>query len=133
MTPSGPLQGPTMLIRPSQPQVFPSHAGGQSMFGIPAAALNQDGSLNSPANPAASGSVVSVWATGGGVPLLPVSVLWGPGSLEVSNAGMVYGVMQINFRLPSQPNVYPGPSFHIQIGDAVSDPFSIYIAQTMLP
>jgi uncharacterized protein (TIGR03437 family) len=107
------------------------------MFGIPAAGLNQDGSLNSASNPAAPGSVVSVWATGGGLPLLPVSVLWGPGSLEVLYAGnapgLVYGVVQINFRLPSQPNVYPGPSFQIQIGDAVSAPFSIYIEQTMLP
>src|SRR5579872_4079317 len=58
ITSSGTLAGPTMLVRPSQPGVF-------------AVALNQDVSLNTAANPAAPGSIVTVWATGGGISTLP--------------------------------------------------------------
>ncbi len=41
-----------------------------TLDGIHAAALNQDGSINSATNPAAVGSIVSVWATGLG-PITP--------------------------------------------------------------
>jgi uncharacterized protein (TIGR03437 family) len=93
-----------------------------------AVALNQDGSLNSPSNPAAGGSIVTVWATGAGIslafggdgaiaselesPLLPVSVLnsgnaneSGVYSLAVLYAGsapeLVTGALQVNFQLPA--------------------------------
>ena len=142
-TPSGMLAGPTMLVRPSQPGVF-------------SAALNQDGSLNTAASPAAPGSIVTVWATGGGIstspqpdgtiitgalgaPLLPVSILQydlpasgAISSLEILYAGdapdSVAGVLQVNFRLPSQPGSLPGASFDLQIGDAISSPFTIYLS-----
>ncbi|HTS49682.1 MAG TPA: SBBP repeat-containing protein [Bryobacteraceae bacterium] len=141
ITPSGTLAGPTMLVRPSQPGVF-------------SVALNQDGSLNTAANPAAPGSIVTVWATGGGIstlpqpdgtiltgalgaPLLPVSILQydltAPGavsSLEILYAGdapdMLAGVSQINFRLPSQTPSPPQTSFALQIGAAISA-FNIYV------
>ena len=144
ITPSGTLAGPTMLVRPSQPGVF-------------SAALNQDGSLNTAASPAAPGSIVTVWATGSGIstspqpdgtiitgalgaPVLPVSILQydltAPGaisSLEILYAGdapdTVAGVLQINFRLPAQPGSLPEASFALQIGDAISSAFSIYFAQ----
>ena len=64
VTPSGQINEPTMLIQQSQPGVFLRATGGAS-------ALNQDGSLNSPANPAAPESIVTVWATGGGVSSRP--------------------------------------------------------------
>jgi uncharacterized protein (TIGR03437 family) len=67
ITPSGPLIGPTMQVRPSQPGVFLSSTPNSSLFPPPAAVLNQDGSVNSAANPAALGSIVSVWITGAGV------------------------------------------------------------------
>jgi len=99
--------------------------------------LNQDGSVNSVTNPAARGSIVTVWATGAGmpypvapawgsvvssvlsVPALPVSVLMGinkggfgiGSSLEVLYAGdapgAVTGVIQINFRIPPAPYFDP--------------------------
>jgi len=156
VTPSESINGPTMPIRPSQPGVFGT-ATGTLPPSVAASALNQDGSLNSPANPAAGGSIVTVWATGGGVstrpqpdgtvnigplgsPNLPLSVLNPTGgaggglSLEVLYGGdapdMVFGVLQINFRLPLRPssNLYPNPTafFQLQIGDTVSDTFSIY-------
>jgi uncharacterized protein (TIGR03437 family) len=68
-----------------------------------AAALNQDGSLNSPSHPARPGSVVSVWGTGAGINQ-PVRVLVGGLFAEVFFAGqapgLAQGVTQVNFRLP---------------------------------
>jgi uncharacterized protein (TIGR03437 family) len=100
-----------------------------------AAALNQDGSVNSPSNPAGSGSIVTVFVTansgtyfpdGAVVPMgiydaaVSVWVLDSYRSLEVVFAGaapgMVAGVMQINFRLP---NPLPAGStfpFSVEIG-----------------
>jgi uncharacterized protein (TIGR03437 family) len=88
-----------------------------------AAAVNQDGTVNSFANAARPGSIVAVFVAGAGanyfadgaiVPLQiytypgPVYALTGSRSMEVDFAGdapgMVAGVMQINFRVPdSQP------------------------------
>lgn len=148
VTPSGTIQGPTFLLRPSQPAVFGTSGSGTS---LPAAiALNQDGSVNSAGNPALAGSAVSVWATGAGagtVPwpdggllsgvvgglLLPVSVLYiGPTvgeSLQVLYAGnapgLVAGAVQVNFQLPA--NISGTVDLALQVGDAVSQSFSLFI------
>jgi uncharacterized protein (TIGR03437 family) len=69
-----------------------------------AAANNQDGSLNSPANPAARGSVVSLYATGQGASSNKVTL-----SIAGYNAPLLYagpapgfsGLMQINAQIPS--------------------------------
>jgi len=69
-----------------------------------AAANNQDGTLNSPANPAARGSVVSLYATGQGSSLNKVTL-----SIAGYNAPLLYagpapgfsGLMQINAQIPS--------------------------------
>jgi uncharacterized protein (TIGR03437 family) len=94
-----------------------------------AAALNQDGTLNTPANPAARGSVVSVWGTGfgltdppcatgglnapGSVNLAPdlsvsiadgsppgVPVVYAPALYAGSAPALPCGVSQINFLVP---------------------------------
>jgi uncharacterized protein (TIGR03437 family) len=148
LTPGGPLNGPSIAVVPSAPQVF--HTGPPMPAGGAAIALNQDGSENSAAHPAVSGSIATVWATGAGLnqsplnqdglitsnlhaSLLPVSILDGLESLEVlyagSAPGLVTGVVQINFRLPSQsslPAVGQVP-FQLQIGGAVSSRFSLYV------
>ncbi len=88
----------------------------------PAAMLNQNGTLNTSARPAAVGDIVVFYATGegqtspGGVdgiitgstlsrPLLPVKVEIGGRSAEVlyagSAPGIVAGVMQVNVRVPA--------------------------------
>jgi uncharacterized protein (TIGR03437 family) len=155
VTPNGTLTGPTLSVVASEPEVFqngpPMPAGGSAV------ALNQDGSLNSATNPAAGGSVVTVWATGAGLdnysgqqdgiiaygeytPLLPVSVLNasyanvnGVSSLDVlyagSAPGMVTGVIQVNFQLPSQNLLLDVSQFtcQLQIGAAVSSRFSVYV------
>ena len=151
-TPNGTLAGPTLSVVPSEPEVFQN--GPPMPSGGSAVALNQDGSLNSVSNPAASESIVSVWATGGGLdnstavgdgsiatdlyaPLLPVSVLsniseHGIYSLKVlyagSAPGMVRGALQVNFELPQILSGYGGQlTCQLQIGAAVSSSFSIYV------
>ena len=95
----------------------PSPRGGQ------AAALNEDGTLNSPDNPATPGSIVTFYFTGAGAmqpaisdgqlamntgatPRLPVSVWLYDTPAEVLYAGPAVGivsnVLQINARLPKQ-------------------------------
>ncbi|MCP5116283.1 MAG: hypothetical protein GY953_36100, partial [bacterium] len=95
-----------------------------------AAVVNQDGTVNSPSNPASRGSIVAFYATGGGAFTLPLTdgeVVSGPpfpaldaenmrAYFEDSNApgvgvegelmylgaapGLVAGVVQINVRVP---------------------------------
>jgi len=110
------------LIELSSPAIFltsPSQA----------AALNEDGTLNSPANPAAPGSVVVLFGTGAGHtdppgvdgaivgaelprPVLPVTVRLGQMPAELLYAGgapgLVSGVLQLNFRVPA--DALPGPA-----------------------
>lgn len=103
------------------PRIFPVGNG--------YAVLNQDGTLNSPSNPAIGGSVISLFGTGfgpfdqtppdGGIAGMPLPQLvnrvqaqlytssFGPLSAEVLYAGaapgLVNGVVQINIRLPQLP------------------------------
>jgi uncharacterized protein (TIGR03437 family) len=84
-----------------------------------AAALNQNGSVNSPSNPAQPGSVISVWATGviplsltdgqmqtAANPLCFLCFIQADHETDVMYAGaapgMVAGIVQINFRLPAE-------------------------------
>ncbi len=111
VTPSGTLQGPTMLVRPAQPGVFlvATSSPGFAPFAI---ALNQDGSLNSSENPAAPGSTATVWASGtgistfsqpdgkinsfsGGVPTLPVSMYSSPILFGVRSGGFPPGPLSL--------------------------------------
>lgn len=95
-----------------------------------AAVLNEDGSVNSPANPAARGSIVSIFSTGAGQttppsvtgqitegilpkPVVPLEVYIGSATgSEVLYAGAapgaVSGLMQINARVPA--DAVTGPS-----------------------
>jgi uncharacterized protein (TIGR03437 family) len=86
-----------------------------------AAAINQDGTLNSSSNPAKAGSIVSVWATGFDTFSLTVdgavatvannwcgscNISAGGVSETVAYAGaapgLIDGIMQINFMVPAQ-------------------------------
>jgi uncharacterized protein (TIGR03437 family) len=141
-------------VVPSIPEVFAYPPPGNA-----ARALNQDGTLNSITNPAAPGSTVAVWATGGGAPgnpeadgaitgatvyplPLPLSVGTGfPGAVsivpvlnpvsvpQVQYSGdapsLVKGEIQVNFQIP--PQAAGAFQFYLQVGDAVSDPFTVYV------
>jgi polyhydroxybutyrate depolymerase len=107
----------TVPVALSGPGVFVVDFSGQG----PGAILNQDGSVNSTAAPAAKGSVVAMWATGGGMtdpPLTdgetvgmpaprliePVSVFIDGEPADVLYAGpapgLIAGAMQVNVRVP---------------------------------
>ena len=94
------------------------------------AAINQDGTLNSAANPAKPGSIVSIWATGFGNAAGPLDAAvattaddWcsycqisvsGVNNETVEYAGaapgLIDGVMQINFMVPPQRGPQIGPT-----------------------
>jgi uncharacterized protein (TIGR03437 family) len=100
-------------VSAAEPEVFRNPDGY-------AAAINQDGTLNSPDHPARGGSVVSIWATGTGyAPSLDgregqvsasaqdlhcceVSVMGVRADVLYGGTapGLVVGVMQVNFRVP---------------------------------
>jgi uncharacterized protein (TIGR03437 family) len=107
-------------VTEAAPAIFtldpPSPRGGR------AAALNQDGTINSPENPAPVGSILTLYATGVGSmqpaipdgqvvtaanarPALPVQVYFGGAKPEILYAGpapgIVAGVLQINLRVPN--------------------------------
>ena len=112
---SDPLQ---LRVATTSPGIFTLNASGRGN----AAALNQNGSVNNSANPAAPGSVVVLYVTGEGtyrptpidgaltqaplpVPVALVTVRFGTTAAIVDYAGaapgLVAGVMQINVRVPN--------------------------------
>ncbi|MGA2195212.1 MAG: IPT/TIG domain-containing protein [Bryobacteraceae bacterium] len=124
----------TMQVVASAPGLFTSDGSGVGQ----AAAINQDGTLNSASNPAPIGTVVSLFATGLGqtspaavdgqvsVPplselTLPVSVAIGFCTVDAAQLqyagpapGEIAGVMQIN--VPLLPCVPTGNAVPVQIG-----------------
>jgi uncharacterized protein (TIGR03437 family) len=135
VTPSGTINGLTISNRPSEPEIVLAPVGTGRITGL-AAAINQDGTVNSATNPAAPESVVSVWVSGlGNGGNVPVSVSAFQqtflGSLEVLYAGqapgLVMGVDQIDFRLPASGATMSMLGLELQIGDAFSDDVFVYM------
>jgi endo-1,4-beta-xylanase len=103
-------------VAPAAPAVFALDASGAG----PGAILNQDNSVNSAANPAAVGSVVQVFGTGGGITtpggadgalaataqpqaLTPTATVGGvAAAVQYAGTapGLVNGVMQVNIQIP---------------------------------
>lgn len=117
--------------------VFTRDGSGQGQ----AAALNQDDSPNSPANPARKGSIVQLWVTGVGLTNppqpdgrvtpsddrsstgLPVITLRSDSMITQVLAaysgaapGLIAGVAQINFRIPNDAPTGPDVNLAIQYG-----------------
>ncbi len=130
--------GVSLPVRPSAPGIFTLDASGRGQGAI----LNQDYAVNGSSAPAEPGSVVMIFATGGGqtqpaskdgevVPFelrpltLPVSVRIGGRTAEVIYAGaapgMVSGVVQVNAKVPEG---LPGgaAAVEITIGSERSQP-----------
>lgn len=105
-------------VMPAIPGIFTLDGSGEGQ----AAALNEDGSINSAANPAAGGSVLAFWATGQGVtspaladgqaapdsplsqPTLPVAVTIAGQPAQVVAAALApayAGAMQVNVVVPT--------------------------------
>jgi uncharacterized protein (TIGR03437 family) len=106
--------------------------------GTHAAALNQDGTVNSAANPAASGSIVTVFGTGATWPATgamtldesqdqftvsdkagtPLAILY-----QGASPGLIYGVFQMNLKLPT---VF-SPPFTLHSRELVSNAVKVYV------
>ena len=117
----------TLTIQDAAPalfRVFPtSPASAKPPF--PGAILNQDGTVNSPSNPAAQGSIVSLFGTGGGVtvpggitgeiaPISSLGYLAQRVQVQLNRyfadvvyagpaPGLISGVFQLNIRVPAGP------------------------------
>jgi uncharacterized protein (TIGR03437 family) len=138
-----------LMVVPSYPEIFflpPSPTFPAAAGYAYAAAINGDGTINSPSHPAKPGSIVVFWANGAGLftgtmadgsvvkpPLfktvLPVSVLFDNNQpLEVLYAGaspaLVAGVTAVIVRLPGS---FPRTehTLRVQVGDAMSDVVNI--------
>jgi uncharacterized protein (TIGR03437 family) len=87
-------------VWPARPGLFTANSSGKGQ----AAALNQDGSVNSSANPAVKGSIAVLYGTGGGVENLPTKVFIDGIECEVLYAGqapgLIAGAWQLNVRIP---------------------------------
>jgi uncharacterized protein (TIGR03437 family) len=108
-----------VTVAPATPGLFSVDSSGSGQ----ALAINQDGTINSSDNPAPAGSMVVLYATGGGqaapqpadgsvvsadnlpLPVLPVTAQIGGRPAEVLYAGgapgMVAGILQVNLRVPT--------------------------------
>jgi uncharacterized protein (TIGR03437 family) len=127
----------TMPVQSASPALFALDATGGGQGAI----LNQDGSVNSRTNPASRGSVVVLYATGGGLtapasvdglltappypmPMLPVSVSIDGMPAQVLYAGaapgLVAGVMQINVVVPASAPPEPYDQIVVTVGDYAS-------------
>ncbi len=120
------------------PGMFTANATGKG----PVAALNPDGSLNGPGRPAAQGSTVVLYATGGGLmdrslpdgavtgtdlakPMAPVWVRIGqkPATVQYAGSapGLIQGALQVNVEIPQ--GMLPGEHpIQLIIGDWASPP-----------
>jgi uncharacterized protein (TIGR03437 family) len=123
----------------SAPALFTANAGGTGQI----AALNQDSSINSPSNPAEPGSVVVLYATGGGAwteaipdgqimgallvaPRAPVWVRVGKLPAQIlyvgTAPGLVNGALQINALLPKELIGGLAVPVQISVGSYTSPP-----------
>jgi uncharacterized protein (TIGR03437 family) len=121
-------------------------AGGQAIV------VNEDGSLNSPLNPAPAGSVVTLLASGVGQlspsgidgavvtadnvprPVLPVAAQIGGLAAQVEFAGgapgVVEGVIQVNLQIPPDSPTGAAVPLVLQAGDSTSQPGVTLAIQT---
>ncbi len=127
----------TVPVGATSPGIFTVNGAGSG----PAASLNQNNTVNSTANPAARGSVITLFGTGEGVtnptvatgavinpsnltkPVAPVTVTIGGQTAVVQYAGSapgdVAGVLQLNVTIPA--NITPGAvPVTVQIGSVTS-------------
>lgn len=134
---SGPIEIP---VAPSVPGIFTADSSGSGQ----AAALNQDGSVNSADNPASPGDVIVLFATGDGQttpagqdgliidptaglpkPILGVRVLFSQ-EADVLYAGaapfLVSGVLQVNARIPAATGINLSTPVRLLVGEESSQP-----------
>jgi uncharacterized protein (TIGR03437 family) len=134
-SPSEPRAPAMMNLYPAVPGVFTADGSGAGQ----AAALNEDGTPNSPANPAARGSVISLFLTGAGqmtpaqpggsrnplsppfpVPVLGIGCNLGPVLFAGAAPGLDSGILQVNVRINENTTPSNSVPLYIYIGDYMS-------------
>jgi len=131
-------------VASSAPAIFTLTGSGTGRGAI----LNQDGTVNSPDNPAQSGSIIVLFATGAGQttppgtdglipttvlpkPHLPVSVQIGGATAEILYAGaapgLISGALQVNCRLPQEVKAGRSVPVLLNVGEATSPPVTIAV------
>jgi uncharacterized protein (TIGR03437 family) len=139
ITPSQRIDGDGYQVVSAKPGLFTIDGTGRKAGAI----LNENGTVNTPDNPAERGSVIVLYATGDGIvspsvadgqvngstlpkPVLPVSVRVGgrPANIDYAGAapGFIAGAMQINVRLPLGIQTGPNVPVTVVIGDEASPP-----------
>lgn len=131
----------SLPIAPVAPAIFTQNGSGAGAGSI----LNQDYSVNSPANPAAPGSYIMIYGTGfgalspaaqdgqlaGGVAstVLPVSATIGgvavpAGDVVYAGAapGLIAGVVQVNVKIPAGLRTTPAASVVLTVGGVSTPP-----------
>jgi uncharacterized protein (TIGR03437 family) len=127
----------TLSVTNAAPGIYTLNQAGSGQGAI----LNQDNSVNAAANPAAKGTAVAVYMTGegtttpntidGGVagvngsplakPVLPVTATVGGVTANVEYYGsapsLIYGVMQVNIRIPANAPSGPNVPIVINVGN----------------
>ncbi len=122
---SGPTSTWQIPLAPSAPSIFTLNGSGVG----PGAIVNQDGSINSPSNPASRGTAIQIYATGGGPTsppssageiaqsaaslTLPVTLTIGGVNAQVLYAGNapgeVVGLVQVNAMIPQSTPIGNAP------------------------
>ena len=125
----------SLNVTDAVPAIFTADASGKGQ----AAALNQDNTVNGVSNPAAVGSVVAMYGTGGGMLTtdalprltLPVTATVGGVPAIVYYAGvapgLVEGAMQINVLIPVGASAGPAVPVVVIVGDKSSVPVTIAV------
>jgi len=130
----------TIPVRPAHPGIFTLSQTGTGQ----AAVLNEDGSVNSPGNPARRGSVISLFLTGAGLTtppadetrpapfeepprvVAPVVVRAGGVRCEIEYAGLapgqVAGLVQVNVRLPAEMPAGAAVPLQVEVGGQPAQP-----------
>ena len=144
MGPSGRRASIALPVSSSAPGIFTLDGSGTGQGAI----LNQNGTVNSPDNPADAGSIIVLYATGAGQttppgtdglvpttilpsPRLPVSVQVGGVAAEILYAGaapgLISGVLQVNCRIPADVEPALAVPVVLSVGGAVSPPVTIAV------
>ena len=136
--------GMTLPVIPAEPGIFTDDLSGKGQGAI----LNQDGSINSASNPAAPGSTIQIFGTGGGVTIPPsidgaLNPLSSTGTLALATTAtvnnesafvyyygpapnLVSGIIQINVTLPADTPSGNVPLF-VTVGSANSQTVTVAV------
>jgi uncharacterized protein (TIGR03437 family) len=106
---------PVLTLAQAVPALFTASGGGSGQ----AEALNQNGTLNSAANPAAAGSTVALFATGAAGSMLAVTIQ-GESAAVQSVSTATAGVEQIDVQIPT--GLASGTASVVLVSDGVSSP-----------